>query len=133
MHPLLPSKALTPSLTAGHYVWYSLELRVAEPAAIATISVECPARRAVAIQLPVSNPRPEPITFRVGYPPDFLGPASLALDAGAAHAQFELFYSPLVAGEVEGRLTFTSPKVRRCGGARQALHDICGRHACFTA
>ena len=105
---VLHSKSPAP---AGHYIWYYLTLNVTEAPPIATIDVSAAVRKAVAVQLDISNPLNEPASFNVAYGSNMLvGPRHVAL-APLQAMQFELFYAPLLPGDSEAELVFSSIKV----------------------
>ena len=98
---------------AGHYIWYYLTLNVTEAPPIATIDVSAAVRKAVAVQLDIGNPLNEPASFSVAYGSNMLvGPRHVAL-APLQTMQFELFFAPLLPGDSQAELVFSSIKVCR--------------------
>ena len=122
---------------AGHYIWYYLTLNVTEAPPIATIDVSAAVRKAVAVQLDISNPLNEPASFSVAYGSNMLvGPRHVAL-APLQSMHFELFYAPLLPGDSEAELVFSSIKV--CWAYRLQVVPVPdaaeagGDHVCWLA
>lgn len=98
-------------LAAGHYVWYSLRLTVSEAPPIGSLDVSATVRQAVAVQVQISNPLHDALTFDLAYGSDQLvGPELLALKPKESR-DFEFFFAPLVEGDSQALVTFSSFKV----------------------
>ena len=77
-----------------------------------TLDVSATVRQAVALQLPIRNPLHDPLTFDLTYGSDQLvGPDTLALQPKES-CQFEFFFAPLVEGDNQALVTFSSFKVQ---------------------
>lgn len=101
----------------GHYVWYSLRLNVSEAPPMGTLDVSATVRQAVAMQVPIKNPLGDPLTFDLTYGSEQLvGPHTLSLQAKET-CNFEFFFAPLVEGDSQATVTFSSYKV-------QLLHSV---------
>ena len=76
-----------------------------------TLEVAATVRQAVAVQVPIKHPLSDPLTFDLTYGSDQLvGPDVLALDPKQS-CEFEFFYAPLVEGDSQAMVTFSSYKV----------------------
>ena len=96
----------------GHYVWYSLRLDVSEAPPIGNLDVAATVRQAVAVQVQISNPLHEALTFDLSYGSDQLvGPDVLALKPKESR-DFEFFFAPLVEGDSQASVVFSSFRVR---------------------
>ncbi len=96
---------------AGHYVWYSLQLNVSEAPPIGSLDVSATVRQAVAVQVQISNPLHDALTFDLTYGSDQLvGPEVLALKPKESR-EFEFFFAPLVEGDSQASVTFSSFRV----------------------
>ncbi|KAL3150260.1 Uncharacterized protein ABBQ32_000112 [Trebouxia sp. C0010 RCD-2024] len=113
MHILAPRPgvfdgSITFTTDSGHYVWYSLRLTVSEAPPIGTLEVSATVRQAVALQVQISNPLPDALTFDLTYGSTHLvGPDVLALKPQESR-EFEFFFAPLVDGDSQALLTFSS-------------------------
>lgn len=68
-------------------------------------------RQAVALQVQISNPLPDTLTFDLTYGSTHLvGPDVLALKPQESR-EFEFFFAPLVDGDSQALLTFSSFRV----------------------
>lgn len=98
-------------MVTGHYVWYSLRLNVSEAPPIGSLEVSATVRQAVAVQVQISNPLPDALTFDLTYGSDQLvGPEVLALKPKESR-EFEFFFAPLVEGDSQASVTFSSFRV----------------------
>lgn len=98
--------------SAGHYVWYSLRLNVSEAPSMGTLDVSATVRQAVALQVPIRNPLHDLLTFDLTYGSDQLvGPDTLALQPKES-CNFKFFFAPLVEGDNQALVTFSSFKVQ---------------------
>ena len=76
-----------------------------------TLEVSATVRQAVALQVPIKNPLRDPLVFDLTYGSDQLvGPDTLALQAKES-CSFEFFFAPLVEGDNQAMVTFSSYKV----------------------
>ena len=106
-----PLPILLPQAAAGHYVWYSLRLTVSEAPPIGSLDVSATVRQAVALQVRISNPLHDALTFDLTYASDQLvGPDVLALKPKESR-EFEFFFAPLVEGDSQALITFSSFRV----------------------
>lgn len=122
--------SLTFKTSEGQYVWYSVEVRASEPPEVGSIRVATPVRTAVAISIPVRNPLDQEVTLSVHYshPHVLLGPEQLLLAprsrTGAQPSLLEVFFSPLVPGDVKGSVLLVNEEVR--GGRGPQGSSLCG-------
>ncbi|DBA78771.1 TPA: putative protein fap47 [Trebouxia sp. C0004] len=113
MHILAPrpgvfNGSITFMAESGHYVWYSLQLNVSEAPPIGSLDVSAAVRQAVAVQVQISNPLHDALTFDLTYGSDQLvGPEVLALKPKESR-DFEFFFAPLVEGASQASVTFSS-------------------------
>ncbi|KAL0021413.1 hypothetical protein WJX79_003538 [Trebouxia sp. C0005] len=113
MHILAPrpgvyNGSVTFMAESGHYVWYSLQLNVSEAPPIGSLDVSATVRQAVAVQVQISNPLHDALTFDLTYGSDQLvGPEVLALKPKESR-EFEFFFAPLVEGDSQASVTFSS-------------------------
>lgn len=92
-------------------MWYSLRLTVSEAPPIGSLDVSATVRQAVALQVRISNPLHDALTFDLTYASDQLvGPDVLALKPKESR-EFEFFFAPLVEGDSQALITFSSFRV----------------------
>ena len=117
LHGLLPNALWLTTILhgcTGHYVWYSLRLDVSEAPPIGSLDVAATVRQAVAVQVQISNPLHEALTFDLSYGSDQLvGPDVLALKPKESR-DFEFFFAPLVEGDSQASVVFSSFRVGLC-------------------
>lgn len=92
-------------------MWYSLRLTVSEAPPIGSLEVSATVRQAVGLQVQISNPLHDALTFDLTYGSDQLvGPDVLALKPKESR-EFEFFFAPLVEGDSQALITFSSFRV----------------------
>ena len=92
-------------------MWYSLRLTVSEAPPIGSLNVSATVRQAVALQVQISNPLHDALTFDLTYDSDQLvGPDVLALKPKESR-EFEFFFAPLIEGDSQALITFSSFRV----------------------
>ncbi|XP_069579420.1 cilia- and flagella-associated protein 47-like [Brachyistius frenatus] len=96
----------------GRYeVHFSLEL-ICEPAApVEVINAQCAARRSVAIEIPVNNPRGEPLTLDVQLEGGDLSGAGRFSVPPRGTLAYEATFSPVRVGKTTGSVIFQSDPV----------------------
>ena len=93
---------------SGEYIWYTLEVKAENPAYEKEISLEAKARTAILADIPIRNPLDETVTFDVILDGQgLIGAPSITIDPGES-ASYELIYSPLLADQSDGKLTFVN-------------------------
>eukprot|EP00163_Fabomonas_tropica_P020793 TRINITY_DN366_c0_g1_i2.p1 TRINITY_DN366_c0_g1~~TRINITY_DN366_c0_g1_i2.p1 ORF type:complete len:2833 (+),score=824.11 TRINITY_DN366_c0_g1_i2:1027-9525(+) len=107
--------AITGSVTFiapnGHYAWYTVEIHVDAPPPERKIAVQAELRKAVAIEIGVTNPLNEAVEFDVTYSgPGIIADPFLSLGPHET-ATCEVIYSPLRPGQFEGSITFFNATV----------------------
>eukprot|EP01032_Pedospumella_encystans_P007939 gene7939-9469_t len=103
---------------AGCLYWYTVSIEVAAPKEEKVIDVEATVRKAAVVEITLENPTMEDLVFDVNFQGDgLLGedtivlPASTSKKAADGTGVYELIYSPLLAGEFYGRISFTNDLV----------------------
>jgi hypothetical protein len=90
----------------GPYVWFTLDLTVAESAPIDHIDVTAAVRAAAAVTVDVRNPLSEPASFAVSYSGrDVLGATELVVPA-ASTTEHVFYFMPLAEGVDLGSVRF---------------------------
>ncbi|KAI8473771.1 MAG: hypothetical protein J3K34DRAFT_497953 [Monoraphidium minutum] len=99
----------------GNYAWFGIEVRASPPPEAGELAVTCPARRAVAIRIPVTNPGDRPLALRATYLcASLVGPVRAAIppgsgdEGGGGGGVFECYYAPLAEGREEGVVRLVS-------------------------
>ncbi|GBG28496.1 Cilia- and flagella-associated protein 65 [Hondaea fermentalgiana] len=93
------------------FLWYTVEIRATSPAPEDTLEITTFVRKAVAVEITLVNPLDQAVEFEVSLQGHgLLGEPRFVLEASEA-ASYELIYSPLVAGEVEGAVSFVNDMV----------------------
>lgn len=103
--------SITFTAPSGHYVWYTVELKVTAPAPVDTVDITCEVRKAVSLQIPLTNPLDRRVDMDVRFQGNgLLGKDQIAL-APRESVLYTVFYSPLNEGAEEGRVYFSSEQV----------------------
>ncbi len=99
----------------GFTVWYTMDVEVTAPQAESTIVVESVVRQAVSVEIGLENPLSEDLVFNVNIDGEgVFGDSYYNLpskEAPGSHPPFELMFSPLHVGTMEGKVSFTNEKV----------------------
>ena len=105
-------------VATGALYWYTVTIDVAAPKEEKVIDVEATVRKAAVVEITLENPSEEALEFGVSFQGDgLLGenvivlPASTSKTAADGMGVYELIYSPLLAGEFTGRISFTNDLV----------------------
>eukprot|EP01033_Poteriospumella_lacustris_P004189 gene4189-2988_t len=104
-------------VATGASFWYALTLHVSSPQEETTIDVATTVRVGCAVDITLTNPLDEPLTFDVTFDGDGLrGEAQYTLpprssSSSEAAAPYELIYAPLLAGRFVGRVNFANETV----------------------
>ena len=93
------------------YVWYTVEMVSSRPPAEGQVEISAEVRKAVAVEIGITNPLDRPVEFEIilegqgllGDPFLMLGPSETAT--------YELVYSPLRPGETTGAIIFSNEEV----------------------
>jgi hypothetical protein len=107
---------ITFTLPSGMFLWYNVELHVAQCAPEAELSLSCAIRKAVAVQITINNPNPnsntkEAFDFDVTLNGNgVLGNEVIRVEGGQSSV-YELIYSPVLEGKEEGSVIFFSPSI----------------------
>jgi len=114
-HPLLGGTymgSITFSLGNGKpYIWYTLEIRAGGPDPEDRLRISAFVRKAVAVEISLVNPLAEVVEFEVSLQGHGLIGEPVFELAPRATAFYELVYSPLLAGEQVGSITFVNDKI----------------------
>jgi hypothetical protein len=95
----------------GRFVWHAVEVQASAPAPESTIEIRSFLRKAVAVEIGITNPLNVPVEFRVQLEGEGLfGDAQIALGARETK-QYEFMFSPLTSGSQMGSVSFTNAKV----------------------
>lgn len=91
--------------------WYTVDIEVTSPKEESTIQVVATVRTAVAIELVLENPTPQPLQFTVilegdGLIGENLHTVAPKTTSSSPSSTYELLYSPLVAGDFVGKIRF---------------------------
>lgn len=104
--------------TAGVMLWYTVTIDVAAPKEEKVIDVEATVRKAAVVEITLENPTEQDLVFDVNFVGDgLLGEDTITLPASTSKKAldgvgvYELIYSPLLAGEYGGRISFTNDLV----------------------
>lgn len=99
-------------IETGLLVWYTIDIEVTAPQAESLIEVEATVRKAVAVEIGIDNPTDGELEFNVQIQGEgLLGDRLYVLPARGAGGPYELIFSPLVAGNFNGRISFTNDVV----------------------
>jgi hypothetical protein len=105
-------------VASGALFWYTVSIDVAAPKEERVIDVTATVRKAAAVEITLENPTEQELVFDVSFQGDgLLGedqvllPASTSKKAMDGTAVYELIYSPLLAGDFAGRISFTNDLV----------------------
>lgn len=103
---------------AGVMFWYTVTIDVAAPKEEKVIDVEATVRKAAVVEITLENPTTEDLVFDVNFVGDgLLGEDTITLPASSSKQAldgagiYELIYSPLLAGEHSGRISFSNELV----------------------
>lgn len=104
--------SITFSLGPGKpYIWYTVEIRASSPAPEGTLEITSFVRKAAAVEITLVNPLDQPVEFDVSLQGHgLLGEPRFVLEAQET-ASYELIYSPLIAGNIEGSVSFVNDQV----------------------
>ena len=98
--------------TSGALIWYTVDVEVTAPMPESTIEVAAVVRTAVAVEISLENPTKETLVFQVTTEGEgLLGDATYSLPVGQSSSFYELIYSPLIAGESVGKISFFNDRV----------------------
>jgi hypothetical protein len=114
IHPLLGGTytgTLTFLAPNGQYTWYTVEIQASPPEAEGTLDISSCVRKAMSVEISLSNPLDKPVEFEV-----FLQGAGLLGDPvfhlnARESATYDLLFSPLLPGATQGSISFTNDKV----------------------
>lgn len=99
----------------GAISWYTVDIDVTSPEAESTIEVASMVRKAAAVEITLENPTKETLRFSVNFDGDgLLGDAYYDLPPNGAAVgltAYELIYSPLLAGDFIGKISFVNEKI----------------------
>ena len=114
-HPLLGG-TYTGSLTLSQgedkpYIWYTIELQVANPEPEDVLDISAAVRKAVSVEISLANPLPHAIEFDVAIQGGgLLGEEVFTLPPEETRA-YELIFAPLITGTYAGSISFRNDQV----------------------
>lgn len=95
---------------SGEFVWYTVSVEVTSPLEETAIEVRTTVRSAVAIEITLENPTSETLVFDVSFHGDgLIGETTFSLEPSSkdtSNKPYELIYSPLIAGNFIGKISF---------------------------
>jgi len=93
------------------FIWWTVEVRTDSPKPEAVIDMRAFIRKAKSVEVSLSNPLNEPITFEVFYQGEgLIGDSTFSLEPKHVNT-YNLIFSPLMAGEFTGNIGFLNEKV----------------------
>lgn len=93
------------------FIWWTVEVRTDSPKPESNIDMRAVIRKATSAEISLSNPLNEPITFEVFYQGEgLLGDQAFSLEPKTV-STYNLIFSPLQAGNVQGNIGFLNEKV----------------------
>lgn len=93
------------------FIWWTVEVRTDSPKPEAVIDMRAFIRKAKSVEVSLSNPLNEPITFEVFYQGEgLIGDSTFSLEPKHVNT-YNLIFSPLTAGEFTGNIGFLNEKV----------------------
>ena len=100
--------------SSGNIVWYTIDVEVTTPLPESTIEVEAMVRSAVGVELELENPTNEDLVFTVTTEGDgLIADPTFTLPPGNSDKSvpYELIYSPLLPGDLSGKVSFYNDTV----------------------
>merc|ERR1712224_655280 len=95
----------------GQYRWFTVEVLATSPLPEDELTIAADVRKAVSVEITLGNPLNERVDFEVVYNGEgLIGDAHFWLEPEESGV-YELIYSPLVAGNYTGSITFTNPQL----------------------
>lgn len=96
----------------GQFFWFTVDVHASSPEPEDELEIAAETRKAVSVEISLGNPLQEAVTFEVSLRGEgLIGDQSFTLAAGDGDATYELIYSPLVAGNFSGSITFTNDQL----------------------
>jgi hypothetical protein len=93
------------------FIWWTVEVRTDSPKPESNIDMRAVIRKATSAEISLSNPLNEPITFEVFFQGEgLLGDPAFSLEPKTV-STYNLIFSPLQAGVVQGNIGFLNEKV----------------------
>ena len=93
----------------GEYRWFTVEVQATSPEPEEELVITADVRKAVSVELTLGNPLDERVDFEAVYNGEgLIGDSHFRLEPEETGV-YELIYSPLVAGNYAGSITFTNP------------------------
>jgi hypothetical protein len=93
------------------FIWWTVEVRTDSPKPEAIIDMRAFIRKAKSVEVSLSNPLNEPITFEVFYQGEgLIGDSTFSLEPKHVNT-YNLIFSPLQAGDFTGNIGFLNEKV----------------------
>lgn len=87
----------------GQYLWYSIEVRTAGKSTVDTLNVSCPIHKAVAVEIPMTNPMDQELVLDAVYSkPTIVGPQRFTVGP-LEETKLKFYYAPTECGESRAR------------------------------
>ncbi|KAL5265854.1 hypothetical protein ACHWQZ_G006507 [Mnemiopsis leidyi] len=97
--------------TETHSVWYSVEIIVDPPPPEKTVDLFCEAKKALTLELSISNPTDKCVTFYVVCEGEGVsGPDTVSVGP-KTEASYEILYKPTFIGKSAGKVVFVSEEL----------------------